>query len=70
MAEKTNNLLSLWLNNEVAVDLKDCLQTECAKAVNVDYIVTRNVEDFTGSSVPAVLPEDFLEKMGENETEQ
>jgi predicted nucleic acid-binding protein len=44
-------------------DLEDCLQTECAKAVNADYIVTRNTDDFTASSVPAILPEDFLKKL-------
>jgi hypothetical protein len=58
------------LDNETFDDLEDCLQTECAKAVNADYIITRNIDDFTGSSIPAVLPEDFLKKMAANDMEQ
>jgi predicted nucleic acid-binding protein len=58
------------LNDESFDDLEDCLQTECAKAVNADYIITRNIDDFTGSSIPAVLPEDFLKKIEENDAGQ
>jgi predicted nucleic acid-binding protein len=58
------------LNNETFGDLEDCLQTECAKAVNADYIITRNINDFTYSSIPVILPEDFLKKMEVNDTEQ
>ncbi|MDR1420379.1 MAG: PIN domain-containing protein [Treponema sp.] len=56
------------LKNENFDDLEDCLQTECAKAVSADYIITRNIDDFTGSSIPAILPEDFLKKMEEDDT--
>jgi predicted nucleic acid-binding protein len=42
-------------------DLEDCLQMECAKEARVDYIVTRNIDDFRNSSVKVVLPKDFLE---------
>ena len=41
-------------------DFEDCLQDRCAKAVDADYIITRNVQDYKGSSVVAVTPEDFL----------
>lgn len=41
-------------------DFEDCLQDECAKQINADYIVTRNVSDFTASNVPAVTPEELL----------
>lgn len=41
-------------------DLKDCLQSNCAKSVKADYIITRNIKDFVHSEVPAILPEDFL----------
>ena len=44
------------------IDFEDCLQVECAKAVSADYIVTRNIADFSTSPIPVVLPEDFLEK--------
>lgn len=42
-------------------DFEDCLQDRCAKSVNAEYIITRNVEDFSKSEVPAMLPEDFWE---------
>lgn len=41
-------------------DFEDCLQDRCAKSVNAEYIITRNVEDFSKSEIPAMLPEDFL----------
>ena len=53
--------LTAALKNSAFSDLEDCLQSECAKRVRADYIVTRNVKDFTTSEVPAVLPEKFLE---------
>ena len=42
-------------------DFEDCLQDRCAKSVEASYIITRNVEDFNGSEVLAILPEDFLD---------
>jgi hypothetical protein len=47
------------LNNRFD-DIEDCLQAECAVLVNADYIVTRNIKDYTHSAVPVILPEDFL----------
>ena len=41
-------------------DFEDCLQDRCAKSIGASYIITRNVADFNGSEVPAILPEDFL----------
>jgi predicted nucleic acid-binding protein len=51
------------LVNENFDDLEDRLQVECAQAVNAEYIVTRNIADFTTSTIPAILPEDLLQKM-------
>ena len=51
------------LSNKDFDDLEDRLQVECALAVNVDYIVTRNIIDFATSTIPAILPEDLLKKM-------
>jgi len=31
--------------------------------VKADYIVTRNISDFSASPIPAILPESFLQKM-------
>ena len=50
------------LRNDEFDDIEDCLQAECAWAVGADYIVTRNIEDFARSKIPAILPEDLLEK--------
>ena len=51
------------LNNEEFDDLEDCIQTECAKSICADYIVTRNVKDFAHSPIHAILPDDFLRIM-------
>ena len=44
-------------------DFEDCIQDECASAVGAEYIVTRNVADFSQSEVPAITPEEFLAKL-------
>jgi len=45
-----------------ANDFEDELISVCAERSNIDYIVTRNIKDFSHSSVPAITPEDFLTK--------
>jgi predicted nucleic acid-binding protein len=55
------------LVNEDFDDLEDRLQVECARMVNADYIVTRDITDFPASPIPAILPEDFLLKMAKEE---
>ena len=50
------------LDNEDFSDFEDCLQEECAVAVSADYIVSRNPKDFVSSRVPAILPNEFIEK--------
>lgn len=47
------------LQNEEFADFEDCLQSECATAYRADYIVTRNCDDFKGSRVPTIEPEQF-----------
>lgn len=41
-------------------DFEDCLQDECAVQNNADYIITRNIDDFSNSNISAVTPSDFL----------
>jgi predicted nucleic acid-binding protein len=48
------------LLNEDFSDFEDCLQMECAKRVNANYIVTRDLPDFSNSSIEAILPTDFI----------
>lgn len=47
------------LANERFSDFEDCLQMECAIAFRADYIVTRNCDDFKGSRIPCIEPEEF-----------
>ena len=41
-------------------DFEDALLATCAKRKKLDYIITRNLKDFTGSPVEAISPADFL----------
>ena len=50
------------LKNEDFIDFEDCLQYECAKEFNADYIVTRNPSDFHESSIPTIEPPDFIKQ--------
>ena len=43
------------------LDFEDCLASICARRAGCDAIVTRNVQDFQGSQVRAITPEDFIE---------
>lgn len=40
-------------------DFEDAVQYSVAKSNEMDYIITRNIEDFSGSEVAVVTPEDF-----------
>ena len=55
------------LENRTFKDFEDCLQAECAAACRADYIVTRNVEDFAGSKVRAIAPEELLKLADETD---
>ena len=57
------NQLTTALANDDFDDLEDCVQTECAKSIQADFIITRNVKDFVNSPIPAILPDDFLKMM-------
>ena len=48
------------LANEDFTDFEDCLQMECAKSYGADYIVTRNVVDYSVSEIKAIEPKDYL----------
>ena len=57
------NRLVYALENSNFRDFEDCLQDECAYAINADYIITRNAKDFESSMVKALTPEEFLENL-------
>jgi len=41
-------------------DYEDALQSVCASRIKADYIITRNIKDFTDSKVKPISPDDFL----------
>lgn len=43
-------------------DCEDAVVDAVAERSGASYILTRNIKDFTGSVVPAILPADFLNK--------
>ncbi len=45
-------------------DFEDAMQVAAALACGADLIVTRNLEDYQSSPVPAVSPEDAVESLG------
>ena len=47
------------LSNEDFKDFEDCLQVECAAAVQADYIITRDKNDFAESEIQCVTPAEF-----------
>lgn len=48
------------LKNE---DYEDALQQVCASRIKAEYIVTRNVRDFSDSNIPAIMPVDLLKRI-------
>lgn len=50
------------LKNSDFADVEDCVISECALSADADYIITRNVKDFSESKVKAITPEEFLQK--------
>lgn len=48
------------VNNEEFFDFEDCLQSESAEEFGADLIITRNVKDFSLSTIKAVTPDEFL----------
>lgn len=50
------------LQNSAFSDFEDCLQAECAMAAQVDYIISRNTDDFKLSQVPCLTAEEFCKK--------
>lgn len=46
-----------------AKDFEDAIQICQAQRINAEYIITRNVNDFLLSQIPAIQPIDFLTKI-------
>lgn len=59
VASVTDEVIRVALQSSIN-DFEDAVTSEAANAAGVDVIVTRNTTDFVSSSVPAILPEEFL----------
>jgi predicted nucleic acid-binding protein len=57
IAAVDRSVIELALDRPVSKDFEDCILHESGKAAAVDFIVTRNTEDFKGSSIPVLTPE-------------
>jgi len=44
-------------------DYEDALQSVCAGRIKANYIITRNIKDFTNSKVVAIKPSELLERI-------
>ena len=48
-------------------DYEDAVISCCAKRNQMDYIVTRNIKDYEKSKVKALLPDDFIKLVSQDE---
>lgn len=44
-------------------DFEDAMQVAAARTAGAQYIVTRNIRDFTRSAIPAIAPEQALREL-------
>jgi hypothetical protein len=65
VASLNSDCIQNSLANIAFHDFEDCLQMECASEIGADYIITRNIKDYANSSIPAILPSDFLKLLEE-----
>ena len=46
-------------------DMEDCLVSVAATKIGADYLVTRNISDFTRSNVPVVTPAQMMQRIAD-----
>ena len=63
-ASVTDEIIRQALQSPVT-DFEDAVTSLAANAAGLEVIVTRNTSDFVTSSVPAMLPEEFLATLSE-----
>lgn len=44
-------------------DIEDAFQAHCAEKEHVDYIITRDLNGFKNSNIPALLPDEYLKNI-------
>ncbi|WP_293102720.1 PIN domain-containing protein [Moorena sp. SIO3I6] len=65
VASITDQVIRAALQSSMT-DFEDAVSSEAALALGLDLIVTRNISDFVSSSVPVMLPEEFLAARSES----
>lgn len=58
----TKKVVELALNDEEFLDFEDSLQYFTALENGVDIIITRNIKDFTASTIPVMNADQFLKR--------
>ena len=58
--DKTTLLVAL---DSGMTDFEDAIQAVAAQFAGIDMIVTRNIRDFRNAPIPALTPEEFLQKI-------
>lgn len=64
VASVTDEVIRQALQSSIA-DFEDAVTSAAANAAGLEMIVTRNTSDFVTSSVPAIMPEEFLATLSE-----
>jgi predicted nucleic-acid-binding protein len=64
IASVTDEVIHQALQSPIK-DFEDGVTSAAAMAASLEIIVTRNTFDFVASSVPAVLPEEFLKMLSD-----
>ena len=54
--------IKLALKNVDFKDIEDCLQVECGYSIQADFIITRDVKDFSLSKIKSLSPSEFLKE--------
>lgn len=62
VASVTDEVIRQALQSSIT-DFEDAVTSMAAVLAGLEIIVTRNTSDFTASSVPAMLPEEFLRRL-------
>lgn len=44
-------------------DFEDAIQSACAYRIKANYIITRNIKDFSESKITAIKPSELLDRM-------
>jgi predicted nucleic-acid-binding protein len=64
VASVTDEVIRQALQSSIA-DFEDAVTSAAANVAGLEMIVTRNTSDFITSSVPAIMPEEFLATLSE-----